>query len=62
MGKIWNIYFHVNGNPTYEKISISSKIAGKPIVLTWTSENNITTFNLYVESENIYNYEIYIFM
>ncbi|MBE5813204.1 MAG: hypothetical protein E7314_06095 [Clostridiales bacterium] len=53
-----NLFEYVNGNPTYEKIPISSEIADKPISLTWTTKNNITSFNLYVEDENVYNYEI----
>lgn len=53
-----NLFEYINGNPTYEKIPISSKIAGKPIALTWNSKNEITTFNLHVESNHIYSYEI----
>ena len=53
-----NLFEYINGNPTYEKVPISTELAGKPISLTWTTKSNITRFNIYVDDQYVYAYEI----
>lgn len=53
-----NLFEYIDGTPTYEKIPISMKLAGKPISVVWNSKNNLTSFTIYVDNTCFYSYEV----
>ena len=53
-----NLFTYINDVPQYEKIPIGTDIAGKPLVVKWSTKNNVTTFKIFVEDTYVYSYEI----
>lgn len=53
-----NLFEYIDGNPTYEKVPVNVDIAGNPISIVWSTNDNLTNFTIYLGETYLCNYEV----